>query len=101
MTDLTEDDVHAMREQDDLKAYIRDACTAATNEAARIRRAVLARPDLAQQLTEPPLSCPTPEAWTGYIPPSHWHGSHNDSPIRTQLLALLTQAETRQTRTAA
>lgn len=61
---------------------------------AKARRArVLAQPDLAQMLCEPPLSLPTPHMWTGFIPPaqiprhSETHPyKMNRSPIRNQLI---------------
>jgi hypothetical protein len=37
----------------------------------KVRRArVLAHPDIAQRLAQPPLSYPTPEDWNGYVPPA-------------------------------
>jgi hypothetical protein len=55
---------------------------------ARSRRGrVLAHPDIAKRLTEPPMRYPTPEMWTGYIPPARCgEDKPNRSPIRRQLL---------------
>jgi len=36
------------------------------------RAAVLAQPDLAAELTRPPLNFTRPEHWNGYIPPATW-----------------------------
>lgn len=66
------------------------------------RALVLAHPDLAEQLTKPPLNFSRPEAWDGYIPPETWgetargHPRFNDSPRRIALLALVAEARRRE-----
>ncbi len=57
---------------------------------------VLAHPDIAAQLTRPPLSLPDPRMWSGYIPPSEWRGQLNDSPVRRQLIAICKQVAERE-----
>lgn len=56
------------------------------------REAVLAYPDLAQRLTEPPLGYETPAQWTGYIPPAEWGGKENDSRRRRALVEIVEEA---------
>jgi hypothetical protein len=60
------------------------------------RDLVLAHPQIARKLCDPPYSLKTPEQWTGYIPAADTETPGaprpNDSPIRAQLLAILDQA---------
>lgn len=106
MTTYSVEDIAEIRAQGDLGqlwAAVR-AETAAEN--ARRRAAVLAHPDLAARLTEPPLRFTAPERWTGYIPPATWGGSRlhdqpNPAPERRALLALVAEAEARTARRAA
>lgn len=77
---------------------------AAAREACIARRArVLRYPDLAKRLTQPPLNIPTPEMWTGYVPPARgpWGGSDgfgdvkviaNNSPARAALVEISAEA---------
>lgn len=72
---------------------VSDAFAAGQRVAAARRARVLAQPDLARLLCEPPLSMPTPEMWTGYIPPAEVPQlgefrpyKPNTSPIRRQLI---------------
>jgi hypothetical protein len=67
----------------------------AKTRTAANRAAVLAHPDLAQKLTEPPLGYAVAEQWNGGVPSATFNGSHNDSPRRTALLDLLAEAERR------
>lgn len=67
--------------------------------ANRERRAlVLAYPDIAKRLCEPPMNLSHPEAWNGFVP-GRWLPEDEDgrirpntSPIRAQLLASLAEA---------
>lgn len=95
MTEITEDDIRVLRQQNDLKTFMHDGMRAAHDMNNRRRALVLRHPDLAQHLCDPPLKCPAPEAWTGYLPPELWNGRTNDSPIRTQLLAIVQAADSR------
>jgi len=65
-----------------------------TTNAER-RRAVLAHPDLAARLTEPPLAYSDPSRWTGYIPPEMWQQLPNRSPRRTALVEIYEEALSR------
>lgn len=56
------------------------------------RAAVLAHPDLAERLTQPPLKYPQPEQWHGGIGPETWNGSRNDSPRHAALAELVAEA---------
>lgn len=98
------DDIAAMRMEGDLREALRALQDDASATCDRNRRAVLAQPDLAGQLTEPPCKFASPGMWTGYIGPSHLEGRYgetvvNDSPYRAQLLALVAEAEQRSSRT--
>lgn len=61
-------------------------------QAAR-RARVLAQPDLAKRLTQPPFTYEFPEQWGGYIPPKTIERQgrvvENPSPQRKALIALL------------
>jgi hypothetical protein len=96
MTDISEDDIRALRQQNDLTAFIKDQTRAAATRNTRRRATVLAHPDIAAKLTEPPMKFATPENWTGFVPPATLaSGAINTSPVRPALLDLLHQAETR------
>lgn len=67
--------------------------------AAQARRArVLAHPDLADRLTEQPLSYTRPDQWNGYVPPDTdaipTGGGYvrNDSPRRAVLVDICAEA---------
>lgn len=62
-----------------------------TTNAER-KRAVLAYSDLADRLTEHPLSYKFPSQWTGYIPPAMWQGQPNRAPRREALVAIYAEA---------
>jgi hypothetical protein len=83
---------------------------AAAADAAQLcaerRERVLAHPDLAQRLTEPPLEYtrttpggkqrPAPELWNGFVPPRTFNGALNDSPQRAALVAICEEAQARE-----
>ncbi|MFD5031677.1 hypothetical protein ACFWM0_14865 [Streptomyces sp. NPDC058405] len=96
MSNLSEQDVHALRQQQDLKAFMAQAMADAKAENARRRALVLRHEDLAAKLTEAPHRFTLPGHWTGYIPPATWNGAANTTPVRPALLALVTEAERRQ-----
>jgi hypothetical protein len=93
---LTYDDVRGLKVDGDLGRFIKQHMAAGRVECARRRGLVLRYPDLAAKLTEPPLRFTTPEHWNGYIPPSTWNQAINTAPCRTALLALVEEAEKRQ-----
>lgn len=97
MTELSEQDVKALRQQKDLKAFMAQTMANAKTENARRRSLVLRHPDLAAKLTDQPHNFTLPEQWTGYIPPAEWNGAANTSPSRPALLALVAAAEARGT----
>lgn len=91
-----------------------DAIAERKRESAARRARVLAHPDLAQQLTEPPLRLTNPLCWNRFVPPQRLseetctqcerdsrrctrpHRSRvNDSPVRRQLVAIATEAMSR------
>jgi hypothetical protein len=85
----------------------RDWRSALSEEAGRAvqanearRAAVLAHPDLAAKLCEPPLALKRPEQWRGFVPPKYVLDERgvsqiNTSPIRAQLLPIVTEAHAR------
>ncbi len=56
------------------------------------RSAVLAHPDLAARLCQPPLNYKRPEQWNGYMPPETCDGEYNESPQRAALIQIGTEA---------
>lgn len=90
MTDIDVRDIAALRAQGDLGEYLRQAREqeAATNAARK--RLVYRHTDLVDQ-----LRLIGQDPWNGRIPPPEWGGSLNTSPIRAQLLAIVTEAEKR------
>jgi len=69
------------------------AARAEAGAACRERRAaVLAHPDLAARLCQPPIGYARPDQWNGYIPPATWREQHNDSPRRAALEVLYLEA---------
>lgn len=98
---LSEGDVRDLRRQGDLLTLIKQARAAAYAENKRRRALVLKHPDLAEQLTKPPIGHTTPEHWTGYVPPANdaygLGGGQpiNTSPARKALAALVAEAEAR------
>lgn len=70
-------------------------------EAAAARRArVLAHPDIARRLTDPPLCYRNPEAWNGHVPPATIEGPagpvRNTSRMRLALISILTATQERE-----
>ncbi len=65
-------------------------------EIAERRARVLQYPDLAQRLTERPLSFAKPEQWNGFVPPKTVPTEEgyklNDSPTRAALVAICAEA---------
>lgn len=88
----------------------RAAAEASRIESQARRARVLAHPDLAKRLTEPPLSYTDPARWNGWIPPrtlpedscggcssggrcTRDHAARlNDSPFRKALVAIAAEA---------
>ena len=96
MSAISEDDVRALRQQNDLKAFMVQEIRAGHARNATRRAAVLAHPELAVKLTQDPLNFSTPEKWAGYIPPAlTCTGALNTTPRRPALLALVAEAERR------
>lgn len=94
MSDLTEADVTAMRQQKDLAAFIKQAGREAAARCAARRALITRHPDLAEQVARI-LGHPH---WNGYVAPERdATGRLNDSPIRRRLVAVLTEAEQRAT----
>lgn len=94
--ELNEDDVRALRQQKDLAQFIRDGMRAGTAANDRRKKLVLAHDDLAEQLTKAPIALVRADCWTGYLPPERLEsGLLNRSPVRTQLLDLVAEAERR------
>jgi len=56
------------------------------------REAVLAHPDLAERLTQPPLGYAQPSQWNGFVPPELFNNQINDSPRRAALVAVVDEA---------
>lgn len=69
----------------------------AQNRMAARKAAVLAHPDLAARLTEPPLGFAKPEQWRGNVGPDTWNGGHNDAARREALAELVAEAVRRDT----
>lgn len=101
MKPLSADIIAALRAEGDLREALRASLADAKAACERNRRLVLAHPDLAAQLTQPPCEFSRPEVWTGYIGPEvvdldrRGDGTRNTSPHRAQLLALVAEAERR------
>lgn len=94
--ELTEDDIRALRQQKDLAQLIRASMRTGTAANTRRKKLVLAHDDLAEQLTKVPIALARPDCWTGFVPPERLEsGLINRSPVRTQLLELVAEAERR------
>lgn len=96
----------------------REARAASKSESQARRDRVLAHPDLAKRLTQPPLSLSQPTKWSGWIPPrllaedacTHCNSSggdrrcrdwphrarFNDSATRRQLVDIASEAMARE-----
>jgi hypothetical protein len=84
-----------------IRAVIREAVAAAEVR----RRRVLQYVDLSERLTKHPLRFAQPEAWNGFVPPSHgpWAGgevAYNDSPQRSALVEICAEALRRENEAA-
>ncbi|MGA5819704.1 hypothetical protein ACPC54_17820 [Kitasatospora sp. NPDC094028] len=103
--DLTEDDVRALRQQKDLARMLKDDNARAKADCERRKRLVLGYPDLAEQLTQPPLAYARPDCWNGGLGTNEIQdGRPNRSPSYLQLARICAEAEHRSaatTRTAA
>jgi hypothetical protein len=79
-------------------ALWRNALAKAQQESAQRRAAVLAHPDLAALLCQPPLGYSSPDKWNGFIPPrflppdSKGIVQPNASPGRAVLVAISAEA---------
>lgn len=91
MTDIGPEDVKAMRQQGDLKAFIKQATRDAHAECARRKALVRRYPDLLARLEQ----IPGQRQWNGFIAPDEWRQRANNSPIRVQLIAIVEEAERR------
>jgi hypothetical protein len=92
----TEEDIKAMRMEGDLKRIWKAETARASETCARRKALVLRYPDLAERLTEPPLSYARPECWNGGLGTgSDWAGRPNTSPSYLQLAAIVAEAEQR------
>lgn len=94
---LDQQDVEAMRKQGDLIEWIKVQMAQGRERALQRRALLLRHPDLATQLTHLPHGPGTAEQWTGAVPPELFNGVRNDSPRRPAILALLAEAERRET----
>lgn len=93
---ITLADVRALMDENDVGEFIKHQMANAKRAAAYRRGLVLRHPDLAEQLTKPPIGHARPEIWTGYIPPAtNCTGALNTAACRPALLALVEEAERR------
>ena len=96
MNEPTEWDIHDLRGQGDLIAYLTAARQRAVADCKRRRARVLADPELAAQLTDV-LRLANAAQWSGYVPPERdGNGWPNNSPIRIALAGLVAAAELRE-----
>ncbi|MFJ9771154.1 hypothetical protein ACIRVF_07915 [Kitasatospora sp. NPDC101157] len=96
MADLTEDDVRALRQQQDLARMLKDGNARAKAECERRKRLVLGYEDLAEDLTKPPLSFARPDQWNGGLGSGlDSNGRPNRSPTYLQLARICEEAERR------
>lgn len=93
-TTVTRDDIAAMQQQGDLKAFMVEGMRAAAGENKRRRALVARHPDLWEQVT----ALPGQREWSGYIAAAEFGGKANDSPVRVALLAIVEEAERRSVR---
>lgn len=92
MTDIDVRDIAALRQQGDLGEYLRQAREQEAAANAARKQLVYRHTDLADRLR---LLGQHP--WNGRIPPTEWSGAINTSPIRAELIAIVTEAEQRGT----
>lgn len=93
MPAIAEEDVRAMRQQGDLKEFIRLGMAQGRTDAAARKALVLRHPEIAARLTKPPFGYKSPEQWAGGVPPETFNGTRNDSPLRPAVLQLLADAQ--------
>jgi hypothetical protein len=94
-SNLSEDDVKAIRAQGDFKRMWKNAQQAAIAEDDARKALVLRHPDLAQALVDARIVS-EPRQWNGRIPPELLAtGQINRSPIRRATLAIVAEAERR------
>lgn len=84
---------------DRIAARLKPVMDEARQTTAANRAAVLAHPDLAKKLTEPPLGYARPEQWNGFVPakltPTEDGYELNDSGRRRAFVALIEEAHAR------
>lgn len=96
MSDITEADITALRQQQDLKTFMKDIAAQAAARCSDRVRLVARHPDLVEQVATV-LGHPN---WNGYLAPeTDCTGRINTSPIRRRLVAILAEAEQRATTT--
>ncbi|MFF1790795.1 hypothetical protein ACFVX9_30560 [Kitasatospora sp. NPDC058243] len=96
MTDLTEDDIRALRQQKDLARMLKEGNARARIDSERRKRLVLGYEDLAEQLTQPPLAYARPDCWNGGLGTDQIQdGRPNRSPSYRQLAEICAEAERR------
>ncbi|WP_263165442.1 hypothetical protein [Streptomyces sp. SCSIO ZS0520] len=95
MSEVTEADIHQMREQGDLGPFLRQQQALGHQRAAANLAAVRRHPDLMQQVADLGL-----RTWTGRVPPARdATGAINNSPLAARLTAIVTEAQRRTTET--
>ncbi|MEU7416744.1 hypothetical protein [Streptomyces antibioticus] len=93
---ITLSDARALMAENDAGRFIKTQMADAQRAAAHRRALVLRHPDLAEQLTKPPINHARPDVWTGYIPPAtDCTGAINTAACRPALLALIAEAKRR------
>lgn len=91
----TEADIHRMRKDGTLSAYLRQQMLLGHQRAANNLAAVKRHPDLIQQVRD--LGLPH---WTGRVPSARDStGAINTSPLAARLTAIVAEAERRQNET--
>lgn len=73
----------------ELTGAILRAAAVAADMCDKRRARVLAQPEIAKRLTQPPLRYSKPEVWNGYVPPATWREQTNNSPQRAALMQIL------------
>lgn len=95
-TELTEDDVRVLRQQQDFSRFLRQGMATGRGERERRTALVLGYEDLAQRLTEPPLAYARPDCWNGGLGTDEIQdGRPNRSPRYRQLAEICAEAERR------
>jgi hypothetical protein len=73
----------------------RTALAEAAAECAERRKRVLSHPDLRDRLAAE-LGYADASQWNGYVPPATWNQARNDSPRRASLVAICSEALSRE-----